>query len=421
MVGRSALSVWIVAMFVALPVAAEEGDLQAQPVTLDELLEFAHQNAPALRVSAERRKLGDAALAGATRVSVHNPELEGELGVGLDAEETRFEATILQRIEIAGQRGLRVKAARRQQDVLGARYAAAEWTLHEQVHALFRLGLIDRRRVEVERQIHEFTEELLRVARERYEAGEEPRTSVIVTRAERARARQRLVQRRLELVQTLRALAEVSGWNADRPPLPQGNLLATRALPPTERLVERAWSNDPQSVVLEREKDAEAAGLALARRLAWPDPVLGVGWEQEGAGTDTHNILRFVVGVPLPLWNRNQGEVARSHARIGVLGEQLAARKVELRNRVRRKAAAVEGAARQLKIFEEEVLPSFAEQLGLLQDGFRLGEMDLLDVMTARDRLLEAQREALDARQRYVEAVSQLEALLGVAIWEDHQ
>jgi cobalt-zinc-cadmium efflux system outer membrane protein len=412
----------VVVLGLTRPVSAQE-QLDAEPVTLEELLEYAHEHAPALRVAKKHRAFADAARSGASMVSPYNPEVEGEVGVGLGDPSgvARVEATLRQRIEIAGQRGLRIEAAARYQDVLKARVAAAEWTLHEQVHALFRLGLIDSQRVDVERQIHEFTEELLHVAQERYEAGEEPRTSVIVTRAERARARQRLVQRRVELIQTLRSLAEASGWEKEQPPLPRGELPETRDLPPTGKLVERAWSHDPQIVVLERQREAAEARAMLARREVWPDPIFGVGYEREEMLADGNDILRFVIGLPLPLWNRNQGNVARADAEVGVLNEELARRKTELRNRVRRKAAAVSGAAEQLRIFEEEVLPSFAEQLELLQEGFRLGEMDLLDVMTARDRLLDAQREALDARQRYTVAVSELEALLGVPIWEDHQ
>lgn len=397
--------------------------VDATPVTLDEILEYAHDNAPMLRVARERQTLGDAARRGASIASPYNPELEGELGVGLDdVAVSRFEATLRQRVEIAGQRGLRVEVADREKKSLEAQVDAEEWNLHERVHALFRLGLVDSRRVEVELQIHEFTEELLRVARERYEAGEEPRTSVIVTRAERAKAHQRLVQRRVELIETLRALAEATGWEQERPPLPTGTLPRTRELPATKELVERAWAHDPRSVILQRQRDTAASRLALEKRDAWPDPIFGIGWERGGMnGAQIENTLRFIVGLPIPLWNRNQGERAGAQAEIAVLDERLARRKTQLRNRVRRQAAAVDGAAEQLRIFEEEVLPSFAEQLALLQEGFRLGEMDLLDVMNARDRLLDAQREALDARQRYIVSVSELEALLGVSIWEDHQ
>jgi outer membrane protein TolC len=65
-------------------------------------------------------------------------------------------------------------------------------------------------------------------------------------------------------------------------------------------------------------------------------------------------------------------------------------------------------------------LPALETQLEMLQTGFKLGEMDLLDVMNARDRLLEVQRQSLDVFEEYVNAASRLEELLGISIAADN-
>lgn len=391
--------------------------------TLTQLLEYAEDNAPALREARKRVEVGDAAIEGARKFQPFNPELEGEMNLGLtDAGLKKTEVVFKQRFEIAGERGLRIESARKRKKILKSQLARAEWDVHERVHGLYRTGLVDRERIEIEREILEFTRELVTIARTRFESGEEPKTSLVVARAEVATARQRLVEAWLGYIRTLRDLGETIGWEKDDPPQPTGELHEAKATPEDEELVEKALEYDPQLKLLHAHLERQRAKLTLDRRGVQPNPIVGVGWEGENFDGDTvgHSI-KLVVGLPLPIWNRNQGKIAADQARIRVIREKIANRKKTLKTRVRKQAAAVQSAYEQTRIYEEEVLPALETQLELLREGFKLGEMNLLDVMSARDRLLAVQRQHLDALEEYFVAVSELEKLLGTSIWESEE
>ena len=390
-----------------------------EQTTIDELMAYGREHAPEIQEARQKIGLGEAAVEGAEKVQPFNPELEGEFGLGLDEVRPRsWEAVLKQRLEVAGERGLRIEAARRRKEALEQALEQAEWNVHERVHGLYRIGLVDRRRVELEHQILEFTSELLGIARQRFEAGEEPRTSVVVSKAELATARQTVVNRWRAYVRTLRELGTEVGWEREEPPQPAGELPEPRPVPPQKRLVERAIEHDPRLVVLRARLDHATSRVALAKREVWPNPIVGVGFERESLGTPAAGSkLRFVAGLPLPLWDRNQGEIARARARATVIRQQIEDRKEILTNQIAKQVQSVEAAYRQTKIYRQQVLPALEKQFQLLKAGFELGELNLLDVMNARDRLLEVQRENLNALEEYFRAVSELERLLGTSIW----
>ncbi len=81
--------------------------------------------------------------------------------------------------------------------------------------------------------------------------------------------------------------------------------------------------------------------------------------------------------------------------------------------------AAVNVAARRIEAFGSEVIPAFEGNLTLLERAYELGEIDLLQVMVARGRFLEIEREALAAYDDYFASIARLEALLGTEVWDD--
>jgi len=390
-----------------------------ETLTLDQLLSRADQGAPEIREADERQQLGEAERAGAEIAQPFNPEVESRLGVGTaEGEVRKVEVTLKQRLEVAGERGRRIEAARRHRGTLEARRDRARRGVRLRVRRLYRLALVERRRVELEQRVAELTGELLEIARQRLEAGEEGQSAVLVARAESATARQQLVARWQRYLRRVGQLATTIGWEAATPPEPTGELADPEPAPPRDELVERAVERDPTLEVLRARRDEIRARRAVARRAVWPDPLVGLGFERQRIGTDrAGNKVLFVVGLPLPFWERNQGEIARQTARERVIEQQIANRKRTLENRIAEHVADIEAAHRQIRIVQTETLPAIEEQFELLREGFELGEMDVLEVMNARDRLLEARRRYLETLAEYVSATGDLEQLLGEPVW----
>ena len=90
-----------------------------------------------------------------------------------------------------------------------------------------------------------------------------------------------------------------------------------------------------------------------------------------------------------------------------------------LEARLTRASTAVDVDADRIAAYGTEILPAFEGNLTLLRRAFELGEVDLLQVLVARERLLRIQQDALTAHQDYYRDVAALEAEVGKEIWPD--
>ena len=126
-----------------------------------------------------------------------------------------------------------------------------------------------------------------------------------------------------------------------------------------------------------------------------------------------------VLSVPIPLFQRNQGARATAQAEARIADAEQEAFGLQLLNLIEQNRAAVTGAASRLRTYGGEILPTFEENLRLLQRAFELGEIDILQVSVAREQFLRTQTDALDAYLEYFRAVADLEASIGTDLWPE--
>jgi cobalt-zinc-cadmium efflux system outer membrane protein len=163
--------------------------------------------------------------------------------------------------------------------------------------------------------------------------------------------------------------------------------------------------------------DEAARRVAVAEREAWPVPAFGVQVAREGsAGSPANTVVLGTLGVPLPLWQQNQGETA--HRRVDEAVARAEAAAAERANRVAVLAAhtALVAAAERVALWTDGIVAPLDENLAVLQRGFAAGEFALVDVTVARERFLAAERDALDAIVDYHVARADLEYAVGAPL-----
>ena len=146
--------------------------------------------------------------------------------------------------------------------------------------------------------------------------------------------------------------------------------------------------------------------LRLAVLRQFPRLAVGPAFERELEGDQS---LGLGASLELPLFNRNQGEIAeRRAARERVRGEYLA-----LLHRLRADAFAARQAVRaaraEVEAQERDVLPLLQRNQELFEGAFRAGELNIIDWITAQQRAAATRREYLEALVRYRRAVIGLE------------
>jgi cobalt-zinc-cadmium efflux system outer membrane protein len=118
------------------------------------------------------------------------------------------------------------------------------------------------------------------------------------------------------------------------------------------------------------------------------------------------------VGVPLPLWDRNQGNVAAAKARVAAASagvEQARLRAVErLTNAYQR----YENARRSLDLYRTKVLPDAATALEQIDKVYEAKGERFFDTLDARRVLAQARIDYAQAFGELWAAVAEIEALL---------
>lgn len=416
-------SVTILALQMASMNARADDGPKTAPVSLREMLAHADEHAPRLRVSRAALERGQAAVDGASVVLQRNMRAGAAVGprIAEGATGVDFQVWLTQPIEIAGERKQRIRTAEKFDERTRKELQEAEWIVHREVHAAFHTALVARERWELVDKLLVSTEELVSVAERRLQAGDISPLAVRLAKGELAQARQTSLTAERAFRSAQLELAEVSGWSPDVLPEPLGELDEPRRAPVIEDLLVLAAEQHPGIAARESAVEEAEARVRLADREAWPEPSLGVMYTRESLpNVRVHeHIVQGTMMLPIPFSQRNQKGRALARADLSVRKAEEQSFRQTLRARLTRAAIAVDADANRIAAYGTEILPAFEGNLTLLRRAFELGEVDLLQVLVARERLLRIQQDALTAHQDYYRDVAALEAQVGTEVWPD--
>lgn len=387
----------------ALPFAARA----ARPLTVQEALSLAlERNASVLslqsEVAAARARLG-----GASVLLQSNPEVEGAVGPrsAPEGDSTDYEVSISQRLEIFGQRGARIDAARALLGSAEARLASRRIEVAAEVRAGFArwLGAGQRELIAVEAL--DLARQALAAAETRRDAGAASRIEVNAARAalgraarERAAAAQRLAAARAEFVLLL-------GVEPSEPIEPEGALAIDEGVSElaVDALVEKALTQRPELRAARLDVEAAGAERRLAGREALPSPRLGISYSEEGDVGGNARITQGVLAFDLPLFNRNQAGRGVASARLTQAERALEALTRSVRAEVAVAANRVSTARAAAQAYAGGLLGGLEENMQLVNEAYRAGKVNFFELLVIR-------RETLEARNGYVDALEELQA-----------
>ncbi len=405
----------------AAPVGEPTTDVDPRtsgPIGITQLLNYANTHAPRLIVARQRARLGDAEVEGAERLLPYNPELGVTAGGRTTAGETRFEfaAQIEQRIQIAGQRGARIEAAKQGRAARGARLEVTKWELHVLIHALCYELLVRRKQVAAATKLQGFAGSVKQIVDKRVEAGEDAQLETVLAKAQLAKVGQLTIGATLAERETLLRIVKVTGWPAAIPLALKGELGTPARIPNGTSLFDAAVTSHPSKEWLELEVRAARARLERESLQGWPDPELSVRYGREAEPGAVAHVWTGTLRVPIPLWERNQAGRALARAQLAVAHSERAAFKTRLQSRINVAVARVNAAADTAELYGTDIQPALEGTLKKLKRGFALGELDLLKVVQIQERVVRAQRDALRAIADYYAALAALEAISGVEL-----
>lgn len=384
-------------------------------VSLEVVRAHAVQHAPTVRVSAARLRLAEAAQRGAAPWLRDNPTLGLRVGPRLDGAQdsatVELAVELSQALELSGARRARLDAADELARSLEAEHTALVWSVTHDVTAAYHLAaLAGVRAAGAQARVH-FAQDVVQIAERRRRAGEIAALEQSLAELELAAAERDLLDAQRAAREAELTLAELSGWPLEAPLHVAPALLPLEPVP-TEAEVLATLDAVPELRAAQAARAEVEARRTVAERESWPTPVLGAALAHEDAETW---VVQGTLSVPLPLWQRGQEARARAEVELSVHDAVLAGLAVRLRAQLLRAHAALAAAHASLVLHTTREVPVLEASAALLRRGFDAGELPLLELIAARQRLLEARRAGLDAHEAYARARVVMDRAMGVA------
>jgi cobalt-zinc-cadmium efflux system outer membrane protein len=376
-----------------------------------EFFRQAERTAPRLR---ELDALVDAAEGRARQAAAWtNPiagvEVEDVAGSGAFRGSSQAQTTysLSEPLELAGQRGARIAAARSARDSVDARRTQARLDFAYELAVAYAEAEAAQTRVAIQTEDLNRAQEDVRSARALVRAGKEADLRAVQADAAAATAQAELDTARAELVGALGRLSSLAGratlFSGVTPSLL--NVKSSGTAPPT---VEPIDTPSVRAAIAER--DAAQRRVVVERKRLIPTPSVSVGTRHFAA--DDANAWVFSVAVPLPLFDRNRGEIAAARAELNAAQAREDGARLETQAAVQTAVSQIQ-ATESRRVAADQAEAAAREAYRLSRVGYDAGRTPLIELLSARRMLTEAQSRALDARVARVAAEASFARLAG--------
>ena len=377
---------------VRVPVPAQE---PPSALTLEAALALATAQNPTL--SAARIEL-DSTEGGITQARViPNPE------VAVQMEDTRAatRATTGQvnlPIELGGKRSARIGAANRARDVAQAQLGTTQADLRASVIGAFFNVLVAQERVRLAAGSVDIATRGANAAARRVAAGKISPVEETKAQVELANAQIERSEADAALVAARQSLATLWGNPSPRFTEAIGNLDALPARP-LAPMLRQSLDGAPALLASERELDRRQAEINVQRSRQYPDVTVSVGAKRDNSSPERGTYPVLGVAIPLPLFDRNQGNLYTAIRQADKAADELRATRLRLDHDLQQASSQLEVSRSSALSLRETVLPAAERAYQAASQGFEAGKFNYLEV-------LDAQRTLFQARIRYLGVVA---------------
>jgi cobalt-zinc-cadmium efflux system outer membrane protein len=201
----------------------------------------------------------------------------------------------------------------------------------------------------------------------------------------------------------------------DQPLAVTGSLADGVAMIAYDQALAIATASNVDLIALDRQIAIEEKRVALLRAERTPTPVFSVGGLFDNP--PDFNVGQSVgVSSEIPLFSRNQGQIAESIATTAQLRARRDATRRAVENAVFGTVARIDAERRQLEAFEQRLVPTATNLQTLAEESYRAGRTSVLGLFDAQRSVRELRREALQVALDLQLTFAELEELLGTTI-----
>ena len=376
-------------------------------LTLSTALELAYNANPEIAVA--RREVE--AIEGTVQQAGLIPNPEIATLIEDSKRETRTTTVqINQVIELGGKRGARITAAERGRDFALMELSVKQADIRAKVISAFYDVLVGQERYRLAEGSTELAKRATLIAARRVMSGKISPVEETRARVAESGVRIELAQAANELESARRQLAATWGDvtpRFERVEDPENDLPALASLPElTQRLQQ---SPTLLRAKIEVERRQAMAEVERSRRI--PDVTLSFGAKRDEQMGRNQAIVGL--SIPLPVFDRNQGNVLESLRRTDKARDELLATEVNLNMELGQAHGRLSTARLEAELIKTEILPGAQRNYEATTKGFELGKFSFLEVLDAQRTFFQAKSQYLRSLSETYRAATDIDRLLG--------
>ncbi|MEM0924927.1 MAG: TolC family protein, partial [Planctomycetota bacterium] len=291
-----------------------------------------------------------------------------------------------------------------------ARLTIEEKRVLARVRTAFSQCVIAQQRKMLTEQISRVAEESVEAVHDLFKAGEASRLALLQMRVQADQAGIDNRNATTTYDATRRALVAAVGDSSVKTAVLEGDL--------SESLRDRRWdtmigevlesSPEMSLAVAELQRAQWSLQLSCAQVVPNITGQVGIGYD---AGTDDP-FAQIGVSVPLPVRNRNQGNIRSSKAEVVAAENAIERTGLSLEMRLAASVGRYNVARETHDRLTSAVLPAAEEGYELAAQAYRVGEVDYLQLLTAQRVLFDARLDLLDALEGAATAAAEIDTAL---------
>ncbi|MBT5469194.1 MAG: TolC family protein [Nitrospina sp.] len=327
---------------------------------------------------------------------------------GFDQSQTTIQLSQL--IELGGKRAARLRSSNLSKKLADWDYETKRMDVLTQVAKSYALVLKAQQQVMLTEDLVKLSEQFLVVVDERIKAGK-------VAALEKIKSEINLSSLKIEFEKVKRELKVARRnlsitWGAITPQFETalGDLNQISNIPSLEILKTRL-SKNPDLARWSTELEQRQAALESEISKSIPDIEIQGGFRR--LETTDDNALVFGISIPLQFFNRNQGAIEEARHKLGKAEAQKRAKKASTEKKLLETYSALDFYRTQVSSIKNQILPGAKKAFNGIQEGYRFGKFNLIDVLDSQKTFFHTKKTFLDSLAQYHNSVADLERLIG--------
>ena len=362
-----------------------------------------------------------------TAGTLRNPELSTELGYknsrensgGASGDGAIVALSFSQTLEYPGRIALRKAIANHDLVLAGLHLEQFRLTLAARVRSLAYAITSAHERTKAVQEVASRTQSLADVLKQRPLAGVAPQVEAQIISANLLTFQRQERESTLAEKTITTELNQLCGRSADATLTVNSSPIVFTALS-VPRLLKAARSNSFDIRIRQVELAQQGFKVALSKNERFPAIAVGPFYSLENA-IDREQRAGLGISLPLPLWDRNAGNIASSKARQQQAEASLALTEREVERRVTQNAASLESNRAEIETWRSGAMAQLREGSESADQNYRLGAVPLTTCLEIQKQYLEANSAFNNAQKDALEAAQALEILTGQKLYREEQ